>query len=395
MTTPTLPFERTRVLQPPPQAMDLQRQGPIHRVTTRVGDPAWLVTRYQEVRELLGDDRLGRSHPDPDNASRVNDSALFGNGPRGDFEAEPEEAVLLRRRLQPLFSAKHMRRMQSRVEGLVSGLMDDLAARKPPVDLHQALALPLPVLVICELLGVPYEDRDDFHAWSQEAGIVNNSQRSAEGLQKLTQYIYQLVMQKRANPGEDVLSALANSPDEKLDDGEVTRLGAGLLFAGHETTVTRIGFGTVLLLSNRDQWQAMLDDPELLNTAVEEIVRAPASGSGGLFRYAREDLEVSGASIKKGDLVILDISTANHDPRAFDDPDGFDVARTGNTHVGFGHGMHYCIGAPLARIELRSVFSQLIPRFPSMRLAVGVEELEWHDDQLTGGIKALPVTWDT
>ncbi|ADD42391.1 cytochrome P450 [Stackebrandtia nassauensis] len=391
METPTLPFERTKVLELSPLARKLQEAGPIHRIRTAVGDPAWLVTRYAEVKELFGDNRLGRSHPDPASASRMNHSAVFGGGPTGEFDTEPEDAVRFRRLLQPLFSAKHMRLMQSRVDELVSGLLDPLEGATEPVDLHQALALPLPVLVICELLGVPLDDRDAFVAWSQDAGVVDDQARSEAGMANLMGYIYQLAMKKRANPGKDVLSAVAAA--EHLPDEEVTRLGAGLLFAGHETTVTRIGFGVFLLLTKPEQWQSMLEDPELMSTAVEEILRAPvAGGLEGIPRYARSDIEFAGVTIKAGDLVILDLSAANHDPRAFADPDEFDVSRPANTHVGFGHGLHYCIGAPLARIELRSVFAQLPRRFPNLRLAVAPEDIEWRENQLTGGLKALPVS---
>jgi cytochrome P450 len=394
MSTPTLPFSRATVLEVPPAVRRLQDSAPIHRVTTAAGDPAWLVTRYQEVRSLLGDDRLGRSHPDPDNAARMNRSALFGGQPSGDFDTEPADAVRLRRLLQPLFSAKHMRRLQTHVDQLVSGLLDELATQTPPADLHQALALPLPVLVICELLGVPYADRADFQAWSNDAGVVDDRPRSERGVAQLSRYIHELVQRKRVEPAEDVLSALCTNEEYRLTDAEVSRLGAGLLFAGHETTVTRIGFGTVLLLTNPQQRQALREDPALLATAVEEVLRSPVSGSGGLPRYARSDIECADVTIQTGDLVILDIAAANHDPRAFAEPEGFDIARPANTHLGFGHGLHYCIGAPLARIELRAVFSQLFERFPSMRLAVPVEELMWQDDQLTGGLASLPVNWD-
>ena len=391
-TLPTLPFPRQSALHFPPELARLQAEAPIHRVTTRVGDEAWLVTGYHELRALMADPRMGRSHPDPANAARVTDSALIG-GPSGDFDTEPTDTTRLRRLLQPLFSAKRMRLLRTHVEELTTELLDRMADNGSPADLHQAVALPLPILVICELLGVPYADRADFRAWSQDAGIVDDHARSQEGMRQLTAYIRRLVERKRQDPGDDVLSALCQADNGTVPDAEVTRLGAALLFAGHETTVTRIGYGTVLLLTNPDQRDAIRDDPDLLPKAVEEILRSQNRGGSTLPRYAREDVEIAGVTIKAGDLVILELGAGNHDPDIYDEPERFEVARTGRTHLGFGHGLHYCIGAPLARIELQSVFGQLIPRFPALRLDVPVEELRFHDDQLTRGLLSLPVAW--
>ena len=389
---PTLPTSRSSLLEVPPLVRRLQTKGPIHRVRTAVGDEGWLVTGHAELRELMGDSRMGRSHPDPESASRVSESALIG-GAADNFDTEPEDAAKLRSRLQPLFSAKRMRLLRGHVDDLVTELLDTMEKQGSPADLHQALALPLPILVICELLGVPYADRADFREWSQQAGTVSDRAQSYAGIQKLFGYIHGLIERKRREPGEDVLSALCQAEDGTIPDEEIARLGAVLLFAGHETTVTRIGYGTVLLLANPDQRDLLLTDPDLLSKAIEEILRSQSKGGGTLPRYARTDIEIGGVVIKSGDLVILDTGAGNHDVGVFTDPDRFDVSRKGNTHLGFGHGMHYCIGAPLARIELQAVFGQLLPRFPKLRLDVGLDRLEFDDDQLTKGLKALPVAW--
>ncbi|WP_440102567.1 cytochrome P450 [Streptosporangium sp. H16] len=384
-----LPFERRHPLQVAPSMRELQSQGPVHEVRTQVGHDAWLVTGYEQVRRLLDDDRLGRAHPDPPNAARSGESVLFG-GPHGDYDSERADHVRMRSLLQPHFSAGRMRALRPRVEALTAGLLDELARREPPVDLNEALALPLPIAVICELLGVPYADRARFRAWSQAAGDVRDRTRSEQGLAELFTYGRHLVARKRDRPGDDVISHLCAK--EGVDDDEAAMLSMALLFAGHETTVVAIGMGALLLLANPDQWQALRKDPGLVDDAVEEILRTPSAGGGGIPRYARTDLAIGGVTIAAGQLVLLDIDAANHDATVFADPERFDVTRRA-AHLAFGHGARYCIGAPLARIELRAVFSQLITRFPTMRLAVPIEELTVRAAVLTGGLVDLPITW--
>jgi cytochrome P450 len=385
-----LPLDQPCPLQVAPLLRELQARGPVHRIRTAVGDEAWLVTGYEQVRRLLDDERLGRSHPDPGSAARTGESALFG-GPLGDFATEHADHARMRGLLQPHFSPGRMRALRPRVEALTGQLLDALAEHGPPADLNVALALPLPIAVICELLGVPYEDRAQFRAWTQAAADVRDRARSQQGLGDLFGYGQQLVARKRREPGDDVISHLCAT--EGVSDGEAAALGMFLLFAGHETTVVAIGMGAVQLLTNPAQWQALLADPSRSGPAVEEILRIQSTGGGGIPRYARTDLEIAGTTVRAGELVLLDIGAANRDGSVFPEPDSFEVTRHGAGHVTFGHGARYCIGAPLARIELQAVFSQLIPRFPGMRLAVGVDELAVDTGVLTGGLLELPVTW--
>jgi cytochrome P450 len=385
-----LPFEQADALQSPLDLRRLQALGRIHRVRTAVGDEAWLVTGYDDVRRLLDDDRLGRAHPAPETAARTGESALFG-GPIGDFATEHADHARMRSLLQPHFSPRRMRALRPRVEALASRLLDALAERGSPADLHAEVAVPLPILVICELLGVPYADRDRFRAWSEEAGNTRDGARSERGLGELYAYGLRLVAAKRKAPGDDVISQLCATDD--VTDDEAATLSMGVLFAGHETTVVRIGLGAMALLSNRDQWQALVDDPGLVPGAVEEILRAPGSGDGGMPRYARTDLEVGGVTIRAGELVLLDIGAANHDPAAFADPERVDVTRASAAHLTFGHGARYCLGAPLARIELDVVFTALVRRFPDLRLTVDVGDVPLRHDTLTGGPAELPVQW--
>ncbi|WP_184582635.1 cytochrome P450 [Lipingzhangella halophila] len=385
-----LPFELTHPLQPAPVESELRARGPIHPVRTAVGDAAWLVTGYKEVRELLDDDRLGRSHPDPANASRTGESAVFG-GPMGNFDTERIDNSRMRGLLRPHFTRGRMRALIPHVEELTRDLLDRLDQRTPPADLVEALALPLPIAVICALLGVPYEDRERFRAWSQAAADKHDRARSEQGLAELFEYGRELVARKSREPGDDVLSRLAGTDGVSAD--EAAMMGMFLLFAGHETTVVAIGFGVLMLLAEPEQWRAVHADPGLLDSVVEETLRARVGNGDGIPRYARSDLEVAGVPVRAGDLVLLDIRAANHDESVFANSADFDVTRQPADHLSFGHGARYCIGAPLARIELRAVLAQLIPRFPDMRLATRVEELTINRSALTGGLTSLPVTW--
>ena len=381
--------------------------GSVRRVTTPTGDPAWLVTGYDEVKGLLLDPRLGRSHPEPERAARYSEAAIFGGPMGGSPSTERGEHAQMRSLLTPSFSARRMARLRPRVQELVDGLLDEMGQRTPPVDFHEALAFPLPALVICELLGVPYADREDFRRWSDDAADMTDGARSRAGLARLQGYMRELIQRKRQLPAEDVISDLVAAqryaPDRFTDD-HVVWLAAGLLFAGHETTVAAIDKGVLLLLlTNPAAREALRRDPALVPRAVEEILRlpnpvetsraAPESGLPGLPRYANADLEIGGVTIRAGDLVLLRLQAANLDERVFPTPNGFDVTREENPHLTFGHGAHYCIGAPLARIELQTVFGTLFRRFPTLRLAVPVEELRPRSHLLTGGLTELPVTW--
>jgi pentalenolactone synthase len=375
----------------------------VQRVTTPAGDQAWCVTGYDLVKGLLLDPRLGRSHPEPERAARYAKSAIFG-GPMGSSpETERSEHAQMRALLTPAFSARRIALLRPRVQELVDGLLDALAQRSPPVDFHEAVSFPLPALVICELLGVPYADCDDFRRWSDDSADMTDHERSRAGLTQLHRYMRELVQRKRQQPAEDVISDLIAAqqyaPDRFTDD-HVVELAAGLLFAGHETTVAAIDKGVLLLAANPSAREALQRDPSLVPKVVEEILRSPTpiakdptAPVGGLPRYANAEIKLDGMTIRRGDLVLLVLQSANLDERTFLAAETFEVTRAANPHLTFGHGPHYCIGAPLARIELQTVFGSLIQRFPTLRLAVPVAELRQHSHLLTGGLAELPVTW--
>jgi cytochrome P450 len=385
-----LPFEQAHPLQFAPLLRELLAKGAVHRVRTPVGDPAWLVTRYSVILRLLADDRLGGSHPDPDAAARMGESVLYG-GPTDNADSEDADHARWRALFQPQFTPKQLRALRPKVESLTAGLLDDLAAQGPPGDLHAAVAVPLPLLVICELLGVPHRDREQFRTWTTEAADIRDRACSERGINQLFAYARQLIVSKRRKPGDDVISRWCAT--EGLSDGEIADLLVALLWAGHHTAVVQIGHSVLVLLANPEQWRAIADNPALAPNAVEETLRASHTSDSVIVRYARTDLEIDRTAIKAGDLVLLSHAAAHHDPSAFADPDRVDITRPAPKHLAFGHGARHCIGAPLARIELNSVVSQLVSRFPTMQLAVDVDELRMNTDLLFGGLAELPVRW--
>lgn len=394
-----LPFARPNVLDLAPLYEVLRRQAPITPVTTPAGDPAWLVTRFEEVRDLLGDKRLGRSHPEPERASRIT-SAAVQEGPSGDYATEEADHTRMRRLLTPAFSARRMVMLSDHVRQLVDGCIDHLLAERAAapdgvVDLHAGLAFPVPVAVICRLLGVPETDRDHFASLSARMADYAIGSEAERAREEFNDYMVTLAETKRARPGEDVISDLvrAQSADADFDYSEMIRLCVGLLFAGHETTVNRIGLGTLFLLTRPDQWRALTADPAgRVNATVEEIMRLGAPGDLGLLRYAHTDVDIAGVTIRSGDAVILSINSANRDTSVYTDAETFDPDRPERNHLGFGHGPHFCIGASLARTELRIVFAALAERLPGLRLAKDVDDLQVRTT-LTGGVSELPVTW--
>lgn len=296
----------------------LEREGAtmgaaVRRASTPAGDPAWLVCDYDTVKRLLADPRLGRAHVDPEHASRYSESVIFGQAqPASPTEAADHERM--RRLVGPWFSARRLALLRPRVQQLVDELLDKLAVRGAPADLHEAVSFPLPALVICELLGVPYADREDFRRWSDEAGDMTDQARSFAGLASLWQYMNGLVAAKLDDPGDDVLSALVAAhradPDGFSLD-QVAQLGAALPFAGHETMVTAIDAGVVQLATHLEQRDALRRDPSLVPAAVEEILRislpssdevpADSDRAYGLARWANADLDVDGVTIPAGD----------------------------------------------------------------------------------------------
>lgn len=395
-TVPTLPTA-TRSgcpFAPPAELTEARRHGPISRYTFPGGTPGWLVTGYDLARAVLADQRfssrkeLMRHHPTID---------------YGDIEvppAPPGEFVLMddpehRRYRKPLagkFTVRRMRLLTERVEQVTADCLDAMEKTGPPTDLVTAFAKPIPAVMICELLGVPYEDRGSFQA--QVESFMSGETTDEELIAAYTavqNYLAELVAAKRANPTDDVLSELT---DSDLTDEELRGISLVLLTAGLDTTANMLALGTFALLQNPAQLAALRAEPALADRAVEELLRY-LSVAKTFMRVPLEDVELGGHTIEAGSPVILSLNTANRDPERFADPHALDLRRQGGGHLAFGHGVHQCLGQQLARVEMGVAFPALVNRFPSLRLAVPAEEVALRPEVADiYGVKRLPVTWD-
>ncbi|GGX47507.1 cytochrome P450 [Streptomyces noursei] len=382
---------------PPPALHTPHGQAPISRVRLWDGSSPWLVTRYEDVRALLADPRISSDsdlphypHLSPAQKERRRQSRTFIN------MDDPEHARL-RRMVTAAFSIRQVEALRPAIQKIVDSLIDTMLAGPGPVDLVQAFALPVPSLVICELLGVPYADHDFFQANSKILiKRTSTVEQARVATQQLLDYLDQQIGVKLAHPAGDVLSTLA----ERVRAGELSRheaagMGMLLLTAGHETTANMIALGTLALLQNPDQLARLResDDPKLVASAVEELLRYLNIAHSGRRRVALADIEVGGVTIRTGEGVVLANDVANRDPAAFPDPDQLDIDSNPRHHVAFGFGVHQCLGQPLARVELQVVYSTLYRRIPTLKLAVDLDEVPFKHDGAAYGVYELPVTW--
>ncbi|MFC5060917.1 cytochrome P450 [Actinomycetospora atypica] len=398
MAAPTalpLHMQRDR-FDPPARMADLRGRPGLERVTTPLGLTAWLVTRYADVREVLGDATRFSSAglpalPGSDDDQRAGNLLMI----------DPPEHTRLRRLLTGEFTVKRIRRLQPRVSEIVTDHLDAMAQAGPPADLVEQFALPIPSLVICELLGVPYADRAEFHRRASvqldltrplsERGAVASESRA---------YMGTLVDRARAEPGEDMLGMLVREHGDDLTRAELVGVASLLLIAGHETTANMLSLGTLALLENPEQAATVRDDPEATAPAVEELMRFLSVVHSGVPRRVTRDTDVAGSPVSAGDLLVVSLPSADRDRALVEDPDRLDVGRgrasgaTGSGpashHVAFGHGVHHCLGAPLARMEMATAFPALLRRFPALAVA---GEPEFRSAAVVYGLRHLPVTW--
>ncbi|MGJ6965869.1 cytochrome P450 [Streptosporangium sp. G11] len=395
-TVTTLPTARQPgcPFDPPKELIEAREHGPISRFPFPDGHQGWLITGYDLVRSVLADSRfssrkeLMRHHPLID---------------YGDIEvppAPPGEFLLMdeprhgryRKPLVGKFTVRRMRLLTERVEQVTAEHLDAMEEAGPSADLVTAFARPIPAVIICELLGVPYEDRGFFQENIDKflGGEVGDEELMAAYI-ATQQYLAELVVAKRANPTDDVLSDLL---DSDLTDEELQGMALILLSAGFDTTANMLALGTFALLRNPAQLAALRADPGLTDGAVEELLRY-LSVAKQFHRVALEDVELGGQSITAGSTVILSLNTANRDPGRFADPHVLDIRRQDGGHLAFSHGIHQCLGQQLARVELRVAFPALLNRFPTLRLAVPAEEVALRPETADiYGVKSLPVTWD-
>ena len=396
-----IPLDRERPFDPPAAVMALHHEAPLRRLKYYPdGTLGWLVTSHRLGRQVLADQRFKSRFtapvqvpvPMPGLEEFADFEGELPATPGMFIELDGPDHTRLRRKLTGVFTVRRMKQLEPRIAELVDERLDALAADGAPVDLVAGFALPVPSLVICELLGVPYADRDRFLADSSTLLTMSATiEEKSRAQQSIFGYLTELVLAKRAEPTDDLLSDLA--ADAELADEEVIGMAALLLIAGHETTAKMIGLGAMALLENRDQWDLLRERPELMAGGVEELLRYVGVIHTGIIRQAGEDLDFEGELIKAGEYVTVSVQTANRDEEHFADPDTFDVTNETRGHLTFGHGVHQCLGQQLARIEMRIAFGRLITRFPGLRLAVPASQVPLRTDQNFYGVTELPVTW--
>ncbi|MFB4274449.1 cytochrome P450 [Nonomuraea sp. MTCD27] len=392
------PFRGAALTDPPPEFAQLRQEEPVALVELPTGDHAWLVTGYHEVRQVLSDHRFSRAAAARPGAPRLRPVPPDATSI---LSLDPPEHTRLRSLVAYAFTARRIAAMRPRIQELTDALLDELVAKGAPGDLAQGFAVPLAMAVICEILGVPEEDRERFR---QSADIAlslvpADADRLVAARATLHDYLASLVSAKRHEFRGDVLSVLASDHDgERLTYEELLTFGATLLTAGYHTVAAALINGTLVLLLRPDELARLRARPQLITTAVEELLRfTPGAVSGGTIRVATEDVELGGVTIRRGEAVIPSTTSANRDGCAFADPDNLVLDRPFGrgdvSHVAFGHGFHHCLGANLARLEMRLAIGSLVRRLPGLSLAVPVEELTWNPNTMIRTLSAMPVTW--
>ncbi|MFF8773514.1 cytochrome P450 [Kitasatospora sp. NPDC015120] len=393
---------------PYPQYALLREQEPVRQVMEGKGLYGLLVTRYEDVRSLLSDPRMSK---DPRNAPLDWQEAGKGR-PLEDrtglgthlLTTDAPEHTRLRRLVSTAFTTRRVENLRGQVQEITDGLLDRIVPTGR-AELLSEFAFPLAITVICELLGVPRADQDvfrqwtkDFRRWTNDTDSVRTSQEAARpvGLRDLLGYLTDLVDQRRKEPADGLVDALiaARDADDRLDETELLSMMSLLLVGGFETTVNLIGNGTLALLRHPDQLALLRERPEMLDSALEEMLRYDGSFETATWRFPLEPIEIAGTRIEKGHPVLLSLAAADRDPAKFAAPDRFDVTRAENGHVAFGRGAHFCLGAPLARLEGRIAFEALLRRLPGLALAVPPAQLRWQRSLTIRGLEALPVTFD-
>jgi len=377
--------------------------GPVHEVTLPDGQRAWLVARHAEARAALNDPRLSKDM----HAALARDGAVVAEGLPGPafarhmLSVDPPDHTRLRALAAAAFSRPRVAALRPRIQTIVDDLLDELHRRGDTVvDLVAGFAFPLPFTVISELLGVPEPDRAELGAWFTTllapASAPEPPPSAVAASANIVRYLTELLDRKRVEPGEDLVTDLVRAGDERdaLSRQEMLSTIFQLTVAGHDTTTSLIGNGTVALLRHPDQHAALLADPALLPRAIEEMLRWDAPVPHSTFRYTTQDVPLGDVVIPAHAQVIISLAAANRDPHRHREAEAFDITRADNSHLAFGHGIHHCLGARLARLEGLIAFRTLLDRFPAMRLAVPPSALRWnHGDGLVlRGLGELPVT---
>lgn len=402
---PDAPIDMTPLLDDPYAGYAALREaGPVHRITGTDGQPAWLVTRYEDVRHALADPRLSldKRYAAPGGYRGFSlPPALDANL----LNMDPPDHTRVRRLVVKAFTPGRVDALCKPVRRIADELLDAMEERGGPADLIADYAGPLPITVICDLLGIPQDHRRDFLAWSDAliSPDPTRPEQMRQAVAAMLEFYAGLIAAKRAEPGDDLLSDLiavreggdGDGGADRLTEDELTSLAFLILFAGYETTVHLIGNAVLALLDHPDQLRELRQNPAELPTAVEEILRYDGPYPVAIRRFPKEDLEIGGVRIPAGETVLLSIASANRDPARFPDPDALDRGRDLSGHLALGHGIHYCVAAPLARLEAVTALEALLDRFPDLRLGVPRGELRHRRGLRMRGLISLPVAWDS
>ncbi|MEV4733227.1 cytochrome P450 [Saccharopolyspora sp. NPDC049426] len=391
----TYPFNVAETLDLDPIYAQLREQEPLSRVKLPYGEEAWLATRYEDVKVVLGDPRFSRAETMERDEPRLRPRQQVG----GILSMDPPDHTRLRRLVAKAFTQRRVEKLRPRTQDIADDLVSSMIERGGPVDLVEDFALPLPITVICELLGVPFEDRADFRVWSDAFLSTNKltAEQVTDYTDRMMDYIAGLIAQRRAEPADDLITGLIAARDEhdKLSEDEMILLAAGILVAGHETTASQIPNFLYVLLTHPEQLRRLRADLDLIPSAVEELLRFVPLGVGaGFARYATEDVELGGVLVRAGEPVLSSVGSANRDDAVFDDPETLDLARAEASHVGFGHGPHHCLGAQLARMELQVALRTLLTRLPGLEFPNSPEQdVTWKSGLLVRGPQRMLVSW--
>ncbi|MCU1683599.1 MAG: Cytochrome [Amycolatopsis sp.] len=397
--TITFPLPRTCPFAPPDEYRRLREEEPVTKVDLpNEGEQMWVVARHEDVRAVLADTRFSsNSHHPAYPRLNKSDGSAPQQGRRVILNLDPPEHGESRRSVVGEFTVRRMEALRPRIQQIVDQHIDAMLAGPKPVDLVAAFALPVPSLVICELLGVPYADHSFFE--TRSAKMVDRAtplDERSEASDAVMGYLHGLVQSKLAEPTEDLLGRLAAQADaaDPIAVADLVGMAVALLVAGHETTANMIGLGVLAFKEHPDQLAIIREDPSKISNAVEELLRYFTVADTVALRVATEDIEVNGVTIPAGEGVLPLGYAANRDPNVYPDPDAFDIERGSRQHVAFGFGPHQCIGQNLARMELQIAFETLFRRLPNLELAVPVEELSFREPSaLVFGAHAIPVTW--
>lgn len=362
---------------------------------------AWLITRYDDVLAVLKDERFAKDRRNAMSPEQLRKTPwvppMFRALDHNMLDLDSPDHTRLRALVHKAFTPRLIEQMRDQIQALANELLNKVEPGGS-MDLIADFALPLPLTVIARILGVPVEDNDKFHRWSKtivSAGSSKNVFAVIPSVMSFMRYMKKLIKERRTAPKDDLISALIQARDgsEQLSEDEMLGMIFLLLVAGHETTVNLIGSGTLALLEHPDQLAKLRREPELIKSAIEELVRYVCPLEMATERYAREDITVAGTTIPRGELVMAVLGSANRDPNYFDDPDTLDITRKNNKHLSFGQGPHFCLGASLARLEGQVAISTLLQRMPNLRLNVAPEQIRWRGIFVLRGVEALPVAF--